>query len=108
MKSAPTCCSMQKSMTCRVALCERIAHAPLGSPAHFVLRPLELFPTAGVPGAAALLFGKLPELSVALPLERANATSGDDERRARARGQGSKVDFSEVDGCLYPSGSVFR
>jgi len=89
-------------------LVPQVAHASLSPSADLVPGVLQFLPTTGMLLAAALLFGKLPELSVSLALERANAASGDDERRALARGHGSKVDFSEIDGCLNRPGSVFR
>ena len=47
---------------CRVALCERLAHAPFGPAAHLVLGALEFLEASGMPFAAALLFGELAEL----------------------------------------------
>jgi len=95
-------------MTALVALCERVAHASLSPAAHLVSGALQFLPPTRMLLAAALLFGKLPELSVALALERANAASGDDERHARARGGGSQVDFSEIDDGLHAAGSGVR
>src|SRR6266702_3889669 len=59
-------------------LVPQVAHASLGSSARRVLRPLEFLPPAGMLLAPALLFGKLAELPVALPLERTDAPPGDD------------------------------
>jgi hypothetical protein len=85
---------------CRVALCCRVAHAPLGPATHLVFRPLQLLPTERVLLAPALLSGELSELSASLPLEGADAAPGDDERRALAGGHGGQVDLPEVNGCL--------
>src|SRR5207253_3502131 len=69
----------------------QVADAPLGPPADLVLGALEFLPTTGVFGAAALEPSDLPELLASLPLEAANAASGDDEGRAFVRGHGSEV-----------------
>ncbi len=89
-------------------LMPQVAHAPLGSAAHLVLRPLQLLPTAGVLLAPAVLLGELPELSAALPLQAADAAPGHDERFACIRGHGSQVDFPQVNGCLNSAGGFLR
>ncbi len=89
-------------------LMPQVTDATLGPTAYLVLGPLEFFPASRVFGAAALLFGELPELLAALPLERADAAPGDDERLARAGRHGGQVNLTEVHGCLHRAGSLFR
>ncbi len=89
-------------------LVPQIAHAPLNPLAHLVPGTLELLPAPGVPGTAALLLGKPPELLAPLPLEGADAAPGDDERLARRSRHGSQVDLPEVNGCLHGAGSLLR
>jgi hypothetical protein len=66
-------------------LMPQVAHAPLSPPAHFVLGPLQLLKASGVLLAAGLLFGDLPELPTSLPLQRADAAPGHDQRLAGVR-----------------------
>ncbi len=88
-------------------LVPQVAHASLGSSARRVLRPLEFLPPAGMLLAPALLFGKLAELPVALPLERTDAPPGDDECRARVRRDGGQMNLTEVDRRLGRAGGLF-
>ena len=89
-------------------LMPQVAHAPLSPPAHFVLGPLQLLKVSGALLAARLLFGDLSELPTSLPLQRADAAPGHDQRFAGVRGHGSQVDFPEIDRCLHRAGSPFR
>jgi len=70
-------------------LVPQVAHAPLGTAAHFVLRALELLPTARMLRAPALFFGELAELLAALALKAADAAPGHDQGFARAGRHGS-------------------
>ncbi len=89
-------------------LVPQAAHASLGPPTDLAPGVLEFLPAAGMLLAAALFFGKLAELPVALPLERADATPGDDQGRARVRRDGSQMDLTEVDRRLYRARGLFR
>ena len=66
----------------------RITHAPLRSAADFVFRPLEFLPAARVFLTAALLAGKLSQLSVTLAFERADAAPGHDHVKLPLGGVG--------------------
>ncbi len=85
-----------------------IAHAPLNPLARLVLRALQLLPAPGVFLAAALLLGELPELSVALPFEGADAAPGHNQCVARTRGDGCKMDFPEINTRLSGARGRFR
>jgi hypothetical protein len=84
-----------------------IPDTPFGTAADLVLGSLQLLPTAGVLLAAALLFGKLPQLPTALPLERANTAPGHDQGCTRVGSDGGQVDLSQVNGGLPRSRSMF-
>jgi hypothetical protein len=88
-------------------LVAQVAHAPLGPAAHLVLRSLQFLPTARMLFAAALLFGKLAELSASLPFEGADAAPGHHQRLAHARRDGGQVDFPQVDRRLVGAGRLF-
>src|SRR5258706_4883557 len=84
-----------------------IRDTPFGTAADLVLGSLQLLPTAGVLLAPALLFGKLPQLPTSLPFERANTAPGHDHGYARVGSDGGEVDFSQVNGGLHHSRSMF-
>ncbi len=80
-----------------------VSHVPntsRGPPAYLILGTLQLLPTAGILLAARLLLGKLAQALGALPLETANAAPGDNHGLASIRGQGGKMDFTEVHGGM--------
>jgi hypothetical protein len=85
-------------MTARVALCERIAHAPLCPSAHRVPGALQLLPASGVLLAPALEPSELPELLAPLPLEAADAAAHrqDDAPLLNAHRLGGPVDGIET------------
>ncbi len=85
-----------------------VADAPLGPPTDLVLGALEFLPTTGVFGAAPLEPSDLPQLLASLPLEAANAASGDDEGLASVRGHGGEMNFPQVHGRLRRAGCFLR
>ena len=89
-------------------LVPQVAHAPLGSPAHLVLGPLQLFPPARMFRAAGLLFRQRSELFCTVPFEGTDAAPGDDQRLARVRGDGGQVNLAQVNGCLNGAGGITR
>ncbi len=86
----------------------QVADAPLGPPTYLIPGALQLPPTTGMLLAATLLFGDLPELSAALPLEGADASPGHDQCFARAGGHGGQMDFPQVNGCPHSAGTCLR
>ena len=70
--------------------------------------PLQLLPALRMLLTARLLFGKPTELLAALSLERADPPPRDDERLARAGGDGGQVNLSQVDRGLHGARSVCR
>ena len=89
-------------------LVAQVTHTTIGLAADLVLRSLQLLPTTRMLLTAALLFGKLAELSAPLPFERPDTAPSHDEGLARTGRQGSKVDFSQVNRRLHGSGCFFR
>ena len=89
-------------------LVSQIPDAPLGSPAMLVPGTVQLLPTVGVFRAAALLFGELAQLLVALALEGADAAPGDNQGFACACRDGSQMDFTQVYRGLGSTRSVVR
>jgi len=89
-------------------LMTKVSHAPLTSPTHPVLRTLQLFPTARVFLASALLFRQLPQLLTALTFERADTAPGHYQSSTRTGGHSCQVDFPQVDRCLHQPRSLFR
>ncbi len=75
----------------------QITDAALRPPAYSILGPLEFFPAARAPRATGLLIGKLPQLPVALPLERTDATPGDDHGRASSGRHRRQMNLAQVD-----------
>jgi hypothetical protein len=85
-----------------------ISDAPFIALAYVVLGPLQLLPTTGMLLATGLLLGKLSQLLGALPLERTDTASCDNEGLLRIGGDSSEVDFSQVYRSLFLTRSSFR
>jgi hypothetical protein len=89
--------------------CGFVSHVPntlRGPTADFVLGTLQLLPTTGVFLATGLLSGKLSKSFGAVMLEGADTTPCHDQGIACTRGEGSKVDFSQIDSSLLLTRSL--
>ncbi len=74
-------------------LVPQITHAPLVPVRDPVLVALELLPAPRTLRAAALFFGKLPELLTSLPFETEDTATRHDSRLAGRCGHGGQVNF---------------
>jgi hypothetical protein len=72
----------------------QVPDTPFSTVAELVPGSLQLPPSAGMLLAPALLFGKMPQLPIALPFERANTAPGHDQGGARGGSDGGQVDFA--------------
>ncbi len=85
----------------------QITDAPLCTTALLVFRPLQLLPSARILLAAGLLFGKLSQVSVALPFERADTPPGHDHGSTGIGRRRRQVDFSQIDRRMNRTGCLF-
>jgi hypothetical protein len=75
--------------------------------AHFILGALQFLPASRVFLTTGLFLGDLSHLLIALPLEGTDTTPGDNESLFGIGGDGSQVDFSQIDGGLVVAWSFF-
>jgi hypothetical protein len=83
---------------CPRCLMTHLPHTSFRPLADRVFRALQLLPTLRILLATGLLFGQLPQLFDALPLEAANASAGDNHRLAGIGGDCRKMDLTQIDG----------
>ncbi len=88
-------------------LVPQITYTPLCTSALLVFSVLQLLPAARILLATALLFGKLSQMSVALPFEGADPTSRNNHGSSGIRRDCGQMDFSQIDRCMNFPWSVF-
>jgi hypothetical protein len=89
-------------------LMAHITDSPFRTPTEFVLGVLQFLPTARILLAVGLFLGECPQAHASLPLETANATSCDNHRLASIGTDGCKMNFTQIDGGVNLTRSVFR
>jgi len=83
-----------------------ISDTAFRAPTYFILGTLQLLPATGILLAVSLRLRQLAHMLVALPLETADTTPGDNHGLACVRADGGKVDFAQVYRCVdIPRGS---
>jgi len=89
-------------------LVSMVTNTPFHPLALLVFSTLELLPSTRILLAPGLLPGNLSQVSVPLPLERADTTPGDNQGFAGSGGDSSQVDFAKVYGRLTLTGGVLN